>query len=129
MMIDRAARSARNYEVKLRLGACGRLSEEEIQRRVGGYTCRAYEQQAVNVQVRQALCSQGVVSTWFPMYHAYARELGKLKRLDSPEARFEALRATAAKWTARGLSAAALREIAESVFNLPWPASADKSWT
>jgi hypothetical protein len=121
-MIDRAARTVRNYEVKLRLGACGRLSEEEVRRRVAGYTCTAYRQQAVIVQVRQVLCGLGVVTTLFPMYHAYARELGKLKRLDSPEARGSALRATGAKWIARGLREAALREVAESVFNLPWPA-------
>jgi hypothetical protein len=129
-MIDRAARSARNYEVKLRLGACGRLSEEEVRRRVDGYTARAYEQQAVNVQVRQALCNHGVVSAWFPMYHACARELGRLKRLDcSGEARLEALRAIAAKWIARGLHAAALREVAECVFNLSWPDTPDKPLT
>ena len=121
-MIDRAERSVRNYEEKLRLGACGRLSEEEIRRRVYGYTCRAYEQQVVVLQVRQVLCGLGAPTTLFPMYHAYARELGKLKRMESPETREFALRATAAKWIARGLDEAALREVAESVFNLPWPA-------
>ena len=128
-MVDKAARSARNYEEKLRLGACGRLTEGEIQRRVYSYTCKAYEQQALNIQVRQAVSSHGVVTTLFPMYHAYARELGKLKRLDSPEARGEALRTVATKWIARGLDEAALREVAESVFNLSWLASADKSMT
>ncbi len=128
-MIDRAARSVRNYEEKLRLGACGRLSEEEIRRRVGGYTYVAYQQQMVTLQVRQVLCGLGLVTTLFPMYHAYARELGRLKRLDSWEARGPALRATATKWVARGLDEAALREVAEDVFNLPWPATADKSRT
>jgi len=129
-MIDRAERSVRNYEEKLRLGACGRLSEEELRRRVGGYAYTACQQQMVTVQVRQALCGLGVVTTLFPMYHAYARELGRLRRLDcSAEARGSALRATAAKWIARGLDETALREVAASVFNLSWPATADKPLT
>lgn len=125
-MIDRAARSARNYEVKLRLGACGRLSEEEIRRRVDGYAYRAYQSQAIHLQVRQVLNSYGVGPASDLMYHAYACELGKLTRRDSFAAREEAMRAAAAKWIARGLHAAALRGVAESVFNLPWPASERK---
>jgi hypothetical protein len=128
-MVDKAARSVRNYEEKLRLGACGRLPEEEIRRRVSSYTCTAYQQQALNIQVRQAVSSHGVVTTWFPMYHAYARELGRLRRMDSFAAREGALRATAAKWIARGLDEAALREVARSVFNLPWPVAAGKEGT
>jgi hypothetical protein len=123
-LIDTAGRSVRNYEVKLRLGACGRLSEAEISRRVDNYAARAYKQQAIVVQVRQALCNNGIVPFAFPMYHAYSRELGKLQRQDcSAGTRRELLRTILAKWTARGLSEPALKEVAECVFNLYLPAS------
>jgi hypothetical protein len=123
-LIDTAGRSVRNYEVKLRLGACGRLSEKEIQRRVGSYAHRAYQNQAIHLQVRQVLNSWGVGSTLDLMYCAYASELGKLTRLDcSSETRGSLLRASVEKWTARGLSVPALKEVAECVFNLYLPAS------
>ena len=121
-MVDRVARSVRNYEAKLRLGACGRLSEEALRRRVEGYAYRAWQQEVIRVQTRQALCNHGVVAHMFPMYHAYSRQLGKLKRQDcSADAREAMLETIAAKWIARGLDEAPLREVAECVFNLHWP--------
>lgn len=119
--------ATRNYEAKLRLGACGRLAESEIKRRVDGYSVRAAEQAVAVVMVRQELCNQGVRTIWFPMYHAYARELGAFCRSYLSGAEREAvLGAKVDKWEARGLSRLVLLAVAGNVFNLPLPTVAGK---
>jgi hypothetical protein len=123
-MSSRMGRTVSRYEAMLRLRAAGRLSEQEIERRVCHYARSAADQQMVVVATRAILCRHAIPSWVFPMYHAYSRELGRLKRQGvSAEARGESLRATAGKWLARGLDGAALKDVAENLYNLPWPES------
>jgi len=117
-------RTVNRYEAMLRLRVAGRLSEQEIERRVHHYAKSAADQEMVVVCTRAILCRHAIPTFAFPMYHAYARELGKLRRRDcSAEARIESLRTTAAKWVVRGLDQATLQDVAENLFNLPWPES------
>ena len=121
-MYETGLRAVDNYEVKLRLGANGRLTEREIRQRVDRYCVAAVEEERVKTMVRQMLCSRGVAVMMFPYYHAFARELGKLSRQEgSLAAQRERLAVLAAKWVARGLDQAALLEIAATIFNLVLP--------
>jgi hypothetical protein len=121
-MSNRLMRVIGNYETKLRLGANGRLTEDEIRRRVDRYTFAAVDEDCVLQQVRQVLCSHGVVTMMFPYYHAFSRELGKLSRLDvSAYCRQEELMRLATKWVVRGLEQAVLFDIAANVFGLEPP--------
>jgi hypothetical protein len=121
-MSDRLSRIVRNYEVKLRLGAAGQLSEGEIRGRVARYSYAAAHEDYVLNQVRQVLFGLGVSTITFPYYHAFSRELGKLCRQElSPESRQEELVVITMKWVMRGLSQQALLDIALNVFNLQLP--------
>ena len=121
-MSDRLMRIVRNYEVKTRLGANGRLSESEIRGRVVAYGIAAAKEDHVLQQVRQVLCSHGVATMHFPYYHAFSRELGRLNRGElSAESRQRELAAYVAKWVARGLVQSVLVEIAKTVFDLELP--------
>jgi hypothetical protein len=123
-MSNRLTKVVQNYEVKLRLGAGGRLSEGEIRRRVTGYSIFAAKDNLILTQVRQVLCSHGIVPMMFPAYHAFSRELGKQSRQDySAENLQRMLAVTVAKWVMRGLVQAALLDIALIVFNLSPPRS------
>jgi hypothetical protein len=125
-MSDRLTKVIGNYEVKLRLGANGRLSEGEIRQRVVRYGIAAAQEDGVLSQVRQVLCSAGVVTMMFPYYHAFSRELGKITRQESSAERIqEEFAVTVAKWTARGLLQAVLRDIGATVFNLSMPTPPD----
>jgi hypothetical protein len=122
-MNERLTRVIQNYEVKLRLGACGRLSERELRTRVARYGSAAAKDDVVLVQTRQVLCSHGVVTMMFPYYHAFSREASKLRRKDlSPETRQEEFAILVAKWVARGLLQAVLLDIGLNLFSLRLPA-------
>ena len=121
-MNDKLQRRIRNYEVKLRLGAAGRLTEPEIQRRVANYSAAVWMMEPVIEQARQVLCSHGVSTVTFPYYLAFARELYKLTRQElSVESQRCELAAFMAKWVARGLDRAVLVAIASDVFFLAPP--------
>ena len=131
-MSDRLFRMIDNYEIKLQLGANGRLSPEQIEDRVRRYAHAAAAEHVVYVQTRQILCSHGVQTMVFPYYHSFAREMGKLCRTEpSPAWRSRALATISAKWVARGLDEAVLLDIALNLFNLspPDPESAPSSET
>jgi hypothetical protein len=121
-MRDRLLRVVGNYETTLRLSAAGRIPESEIQERVAHYSVAAVSADIVLDQVRQVLCSHGIVPMMFPAYHAYSRELGKLTRqeLSEESLRFE-YAITMSKWVARGLVQSVLKDIGCSVFNLVMP--------
>jgi hypothetical protein len=122
-MSDRLTRIISNYETKLRLGAVGRLSQAEINSRVGRFTHAAVAEHVVYLQVRQILCSHGVSTMMFPYYHSFSRELGKLTRQEtSPEIRQQEMAVLLAKWVMRGLLQPALLDIAWNIFNLEMPA-------
>jgi hypothetical protein len=118
-MNERVARVVNNYEARLRTGANGSLSEGVIRKRVEHYSTAAAMDDLVLAQVRQVLCSNGVVTISFAYYHAFSRELAKLRRQDISTARMEReMVKLAAKWSMRGLSQKVLLEIARDVFNL-----------
>jgi hypothetical protein len=121
-MNNRLMKIVRNYEVKTRLGANGRLSEHEIRGRVSRFGIAAAHEDYVLNQVRQVLFGHGVSTITFAYYHAFSRELGKLCRQDlPPESRQEELAVITAKWMTRGLSQPVLLDIALNVFNLQLP--------
>jgi|WetSurMetagenome_2_1015567.scaffolds.fasta_scaffold1002006_1 hypothetical protein len=125
-MSDRLERVVQNYEIKLRLGAGGKLSEHEIRKRVDGYSRFAVNDDLVLTQVRQVLCMHGIVPMVFPAYHAFSRELGKLTRQDiSAESQGRMMMVLLEKWAMRGLSQKALLDIAVNVFNIKPPDSPD----
>ena len=129
-MSDRLFRVIGNYEAKLRLGANGRLTEDEIQQRVYRYTIAAVDEDCVLQQVRQVLCSHGVATVHFPYYHAFSRELGKLNRTElSAESRRREFVVLVAKWVMRGLVQAVLFDIGSSIFDLvsPTPPGGEKA--
>ena len=129
-MSQRLVQAIENYETMTRLHSAGRLSEEQIQQRVIRYRTAAAEEWAALASTRPILCNHGVAALQFPMYHAYSRQLGKLKRQGRTMARMQQeLESIAARWITRGLAEATLREIAASVFNLPWPAPSGKTGT
>ena len=119
-------RRVENYEVKLRLGANGRVTERQIRDRVTHY-CAVVTGQSWLVEVaKQILCSNGVVPMMFMSYQNFARELDKLTRQDySGEKQEVMMAALADKWTMRGLSWPVLLQIAENVFNIKPPARID----
>jgi hypothetical protein len=127
-MSERLKRIVENYEVKLRLGATGRLSERVICERVERYKITAAIQDRELDQVRQVLCSAGVATVMFPMYHAFARHLGRLSRQDiTHETLQEAVTAAATRWEMRGLARHVLLAIATDVFNIPLPGPVEGS--
>lgn len=128
-MSQRLVQAIGNYETMLRLQSAGRLSEQEIQQRVIRYRTAAVEEWAALSSTRPILCNHGIPALQFPMYHSFSRQLGKLKRQGRTMARMQRVESIAARWVARGLNEATLREIAASVFNLPWPAPAGKTGT
>jgi hypothetical protein len=117
-----------NYEAKLRLGACGPLSEAQIREQSARYgAVYALMKRAVE-DGRAVLVLAGVSTVWFPYYHSFTRELFKLTRREPPPAVLAAEYAqTVEKWRLRGLDQAVLKEIGLVVFNLPWPDTADKA--
>jgi hypothetical protein len=125
--MSRLFRVIDNYEVKLRLGAGGRLSEAEISRRVGRYSVAAAQEDMALNMTRQVLCSHGVVTIMFAAYHAFSRELGKLTRQEiSMNTLQREMMAAAEKWTMRGLRREVLLDIAVNVYNVyPPPAQSD----
>jgi hypothetical protein len=127
-MSKRLVQAIENYETMLRLQSAGRLSEHEIQQRVIRYRSAAAEEWAVLASVRPILCNHGIPTLQFAMYHAFSRQLGKLRRQDRTPARMqEELPPILMKWTLRGLDEATLVEIAATVFSLQLPAAAGKS--
>ena len=114
-----AEQTIRNYEVMLRLGANGRVTEDEIQRRVANYSTASIMQRAVEGQVRLVLNCHGVSTIMNAFYQNFARELGKLTKQDLPKRMFDAeFRLLFDKWAGRGLERVVLRDIAISVFNI-----------
>jgi hypothetical protein len=118
-------RRVENYEVKLRLGANGPVTESQIRDRVTRYCAVVTGQSWLVEVVKQTLCSAGVVPMMFMSYHNFSRELDKLARQDySTEAKQVMMVALADKWTMRGMSRPVLLQIAENVFNIKPPAPA-----
>jgi hypothetical protein len=117
---DRVLRAVRKYELKLRLGACGRQTEGQIQRRVENYgSAYALMKQKVD-EGREVLCMAGVSTIWFPYYHSFTRELYKLTRQElSASALSAAYARVVEKWRLRGLDLTVLRQIGVDVFGLP----------
>ncbi len=125
-MSNNPIRQTENYEVTLRLGAAGRLSESEIQSRVRRYGMVASKQTWLVDAVRQILCSAGIVPMMFTAYHSFSRELDKLSRQEySTASKQKMLVVLADKWTLRGLSRPVLLEIAQNLFCLTPPAPAE----
>jgi len=115
-------RRVENYEVKMRLGANGPLTEKQIRDRVSHYCAVVTGQSWLAEVVRQILCSNGVVPMMFTSYHNFSRELDKLTRQDySTEKNKVMMVALADKWTMRGLRRPVLLQIAENVFNITPP--------
>ena len=127
-MEDRITKAVVNYEMRLRLGSCGPMTERQVQRSAANYG-RVYGQMELAVaQGREVLCTAGISTVWFPSYHAFTREIFKLTRRELSESALSAAYALAAeKWRVRGLDVAVLKQIGVDVFNLPWPATADKT--
>jgi hypothetical protein len=122
-MSEEVEQSTRNYEYMLRLGANGEVPEKEIQRRVANYNSSAIDNRVIVLQVQQVMYELGVARILSIYYHAFARQLGKLKRKGLPCYMMEnecALLFT--RWSARGLSRVVMRDIATRVFNIPLPA-------
>jgi hypothetical protein len=126
-MMSRLDRVIDNYEVKLRLGVAGRLTEPEIKARVQRFSSTAAREDMVLNQTRQVLCSHGVATILFVAYHAFTRELGKLTREEiSVETLQREMMVAAEKWILRGLRREVLLDIAINVYNVyPPPAPSD----
>jgi hypothetical protein len=121
--MGRLSQVIENYELKLRLGAGGKLSESEINRRVGRYSMAAVQEDMVLNMTRQILCSHGVATMMFPAYHAFSRELGRLSREEiSADTLQREMMVTAEKWMIRGLLREVLLDIALNIFNVEPPA-------
>jgi hypothetical protein len=121
-MTERLFRAIDNYELSLRQGAAGRLRESAIRERVERYSIAAARQDLLLDQVRQVLCSAGVATIMFPMYHAFSRHLDKLSRQDiSHETLQRAVMASVTTWEMRGLKRPVLLAIASDVYNIPAP--------
>jgi hypothetical protein len=117
--MSRLDRIVDNYEVKLRLGAVGRLTEQQINDRVSRFSTAAAHEDMVLNQTRQVLCTHGVVTMFFPAYHAFSRELGKFSRQEiSLETLQREMMIAVTKWTMRGLRREVLLDIALNVYNL-----------
>ena len=124
-MNDGIPKAVVNYEPKLRLGACGPLTEWQIQQHVANYGAVYWLLKKAVEQGREVLCAAGVSTVWFPYYHSFTRELFKLTRRELPERALAATYAQIAeKWRLRGLDEAVLKQIGIDVFNLPWPSLA-----
>ena len=118
--MSRLDRIVDNYEVKLRLGAAGRLSEREITDRVRRFSSTAAREDMVLNQTRQVLCAHGVHTINFVAYHAFTRELGKLTREETTtETQRGEMMWRVEKWVIRGLKREVLLDIAVQVFNIP----------
>ena len=121
-MSERLSRVIGNYEVKLRLGANGRLSERQISIRVARFGMAAAQEDMALEQTRQILCSHGVHTIVFAAYHAFRRELGKLTREEvSAESLQRLMMARVEKWVLRGLNGAVLLDIALTIYNITPP--------
>jgi hypothetical protein len=121
-MEDGITKAVANYETKLRLGACGRQTEGQIQQQVEHYgSAYALLKQKVD-EGREVLCSAGVSPMWFPYYHSFTRELFKLTRRELSQSALAAAYAQIAeKWRLRGLNPTVLKQIGVDVYNLPSP--------
>lgn len=118
--MSRLDRIIDNYEVKLRLGATGRLTEREITDRVQRFSSSAAREDMVLNETRQVLCLHGVSTIMFVAYHAFTRELGKLTRQEiSMETLQREMIVAVEKWMIRGLEREVLLDIAVQVFNIP----------
>jgi hypothetical protein len=125
-MSERLQRVIGNYEEKLRLGVAGRLSEEEIRRRVDNYAVAAVEQDCILQQVRFVLGIHDVPTIHNPFYHSFSCELSRLNRTElSMESRQFEFVVIMAKWVMRGLTQSVLKDIGLTVFNLQAPAAPD----
>jgi hypothetical protein len=121
-MSERLFRSIDNYELSLRQGANGRLSEKAIRERLGNYSRMAVIQEQELLFVKQVLNGFGVSTIIFPMYHAFSRRVSKLKRqYIGGEALVDAVSNEAAKWEMRGLLRQVLIAIASDVYNIVVP--------
>jgi hypothetical protein len=121
-MSKRLVQAIENYETMLRLQSAGRLSEQQIEQRVLRYrTCMAAEAASI-AGTRPILCDHGISVLEFAMYYAYSREVGKLKRQGWTLSKMQVeLRPKVMKWALRGLDEAVLKEIAATVYLLPFP--------
>ena len=118
-MSERLIRIVENYEMRLRVDEAGHLSETVIRDRVERFRQASEIQDLQLDQVRQVLCSAGVATIMFPMYHAFARRLGKLSRQETTyETLQKAMMATLTTWEMRGLLRPVLLAIAAGVFNI-----------
>jgi hypothetical protein len=126
-MSERLFQAIDNYELSLRLGANGRLSEKAISERLGNFTRMAVIQEQELLTVKQLLCGFGVNTIIFPMYYAFSRHVGKLSRQGTGgEALVEAVKVDVAKWEMRGLLRHVLVAIAADVYNVVVPEPADE---
>jgi len=124
-MNDGIPKAVVNYETKLRLGACGPLTESQIQRTVANYGAVYGLLENAVAQGREVLCAAGVSPVWFAYYHSFTREIFKLTRQELSQGAMAAAYARIAeKWRLRGLDEPVLKQIGIVVFNLPWPATA-----
>ena len=125
--MSRLDRIVDNYEVKLRLGAGGRLSEREIADRVQRFSGTAAREDMVLNQTRQVLCLHGVHTINFVAYHAFTRELGKLTREEiSVDTLQREMMVAVEKWTIRGLRREVLLDIAINIYHVyPPPDQSD----
>ncbi|HTW90532.1 MAG TPA: hypothetical protein VMH22_02350 [bacterium] len=113
-------RQAENYEVSLRLGVNGQLSEDQIRTRVLSFSRAAAEQAGLVSAVRQILCSAGIVPMMFAYYYSFSRELAKLTRREtSTELQQIEMMSLVTKWSMRGLDRPVLLAIAADIYNIP----------
>jgi hypothetical protein len=121
-MSERLFRAIDNYELSLRRGVNGRLSESVIRQRVERFSQAAVRQDLLLDQVRQVLCSAGVHTIEFPMYHAFSRHVDKLSRQEiSHETLQRAVMASVTTWEMRGLLRSVLLAVAADVYNIGVP--------
>lgn len=121
-MSERLLRTIDNYELSLRRGANGRLSETIIRRRVEHFSSAAVREETLFLQARQVLCGAGVSTIQFPMYYAFSRHVGKLSRQEiSHETLQRAVMASVTTWEMRGLLRPVLLAIASDVYNITAP--------
>ena len=115
-------RTIENYELSLRQGANGRLSEKAISERLGNYSRMAVIQEQELLSVKQVLNGFGVSTIIFPMYYAFSRHVGKLKRQAiGADALVEAVMTDVTKWEMRELLRPVLVAIAFDVYNVTLP--------
>jgi hypothetical protein len=87
-----------------------------------GFFAAARELVVVECRTRAVLSGEAVVTIDYPLYHAYAREIWKLKtRFGGGSALTEEVALLLAKWKANGLGEQVLNKVRDEVFGIPAP--------